>query len=66
MEIPFTVSELIRLAKIGSDKLVADSRQTGKADWKGLLPGSESETFDDIENALRERFPDGVVVADIA
>ena len=63
--IPFTVNELVRLAKIGSDTLVAQSR-TGNANWKGLLPGSKSETFDDIENALRERFPDGVVVPDIA
>ena len=66
MEIPFTVGELIRLAKIGSDTLVAGFHKTGTANWKGLLPGSKSETFDDIESALRNRFPDGVIVCDIA
>ncbi len=67
MQIPFTVNELVLLAKIGSNKLVADRREKGFADWESMiLPGSESETFDEIENALRERFPDGVIVADIA
>ena len=66
MRVSFTVNDVIELARIGSEKLVADRRKTGISNWEGILPGPDSETFDDIKNALMQRFPDGVIVADIA
>ena len=66
-KVPFTVDQLLKLAKIGSDKIVADYRSGGEIwHWEGILPGSESETFEEIEQELRKKFPDGVIVDDIA
>lgn len=61
----FTVDQLIRLAKLGAE--VCSKSSFRPVEFIGaIIPGCESSTFDEIKTTLRERFPDGVIIADIS
>lgn len=62
--IPFTVKQLLILAKLGSRHM--SIKVAIDKDYNGVIPGAESETFDEIEAALVEKFPNGIIVDDIS